>query len=70
MQKKKLPIASPPRFRANPKDNLEIKTLQMKTFATSGNLECQLCFKIYYHPWSELSNFHSSSTLDVVIKET
>ena len=37
MQKKQLP-------RANPKGNPPIKTLQMKTFATSSNLECQWVF--------------------------
>ena len=64
MQKKQLPIASPWRFRANPKSNPPIKTLQMKTFVTSGNLECQLCCKICHHPWSDLCILHSSLAID------
>ena len=49
MQKKQLLVASPRRFRANNKGNPPIKTLQMKTFATSGNLERQLRHKIFHH---------------------
>ena len=64
VQKKQLPIASPHHFRANPKGNPQIKILQIETFATSSNLECQLRFKIYHHPWSYLCIFHYSSVLD------
>ena len=62
--KKKLPVASPRHFGGNPRDNPPIKTLQMNTFSMSGNLECQLRCKICHHPLSDLSIFHSSSTLD------
>ena len=50
MQKKQLHVATPHLFSTDPKDKPPIDTLQMKTFATSGNLECQLLFKIYHHP--------------------
>ena len=49
MQKKQLPVASPRRFRADPKRNPSIKTLQMRTFATSGNLECQMISIHLFH---------------------
>ena len=42
MQKKQLLIASPCHVRGNPKGNPQINTLQMKTFITLDNLECQL----------------------------
>ena len=49
MQKKQLPGSSPRRFRADPNRNPSIKTLQMKTFATSSNLECQIISIHLFH---------------------
>ena len=40
MQKKQFHVASPCLFSTNPKDKPSTNTLQMKTFPTSGNLEC------------------------------
>ena len=62
MQKKHL-VASPRCFRANPKGKVPIKTLEMKTFARSGNLEWKLCFEIYHNPWSKLCAFYCCATL-------
>ena len=47
------PCCSSRFFSANPKGKPLMSTLQMKTFYTSNNIKCQLCFKIFDHPSSE-----------------